>query len=354
MQNYKLSIIIPTYNASVYIEETLFSILKQRTKYTYEIIIINDGSTDNTIPALEKFTKNYPNVFLLNIDNSGPAIARNVGIESATGDYIAFVDSDDKLFPNAIENLLNLAISNDSDLVICGFEINNLQTEERFTYKDCSTVLRSREEIGSQFTSLYEKNLLNQIWNKIYKRTLLTDNQVVFPDYSYGEDRLFVFDVLEHVNTVTVTDDCYYEYCMRNNGSLVSKYCKEKFEICCEINSKLMRLADNFFCLTTRNLEIYDYMFVKSVISCITVLHSNSCTLTKLEKRANIEKIINTSQLYAALKRPLIGGFYFRIMKIILNTRSVSLTYFSTYWITKISQVAPKLFIRAKHFHNNK
>lgn len=354
MSNYTLSIIIPAYNAAIYIEETLTSILKQKTQYTYEIIIINDGSTDNTAEVMDKFAQNFPNINLINIENSGPAIARNIGISCATGDFISFIDSDDRLFPDAIENLISLALSNNSDLVICGFEINNIQIQERFTYHDDSCILNSKEELGYQFTSLYEKNLLNQIWNKVYRRTLLTDNQITFPNYKYGEDRLFVFQVLETVNRVTVTSDCYYEYYMRDNDSLVSKYCEDKFEICCEINRKLVDLATSFSCLSTENTAVYDYMFTKSVISCITVLHSNTCLLTKTEKKAEIAKIFHTPSFLLALKQPSNMGFYFKVLKIILKTKNVSLAYITTYWITNISKIAPKLFIRAKHFHNKK
>ena len=95
----KISVIIPVYNVEKYLRICLESILNQNFK-GYEIILINDGSTDNSLNICREYEKKYSNIIVINEENSGPSAARNKGLEYAKGKYISFIDSDDELLPN--------------------------------------------------------------------------------------------------------------------------------------------------------------------------------------------------------------------------------------------------------------
>ena len=117
---YNLSIIIPVYNSEKYIENCINSVLNQKTKYSYEVILINDGSTDNTAQILNKYST-HKNVEILNQDNSGISSARNSGLSKAKGEYIGFIDNDDWISDSYVETLLEAAYTDKADIVKCGY-----------------------------------------------------------------------------------------------------------------------------------------------------------------------------------------------------------------------------------------
>ncbi len=117
----KISVIIPVYNSGQYVLETIHSILNQ-TYPVYEIIVVNDGSTDTTRQVVESIKNDFSQIILLNQENSGPAAARNNGIKNATGEYIAFCDADDLWVRNKIEKQMQVFESKDVQLVYSGIE----------------------------------------------------------------------------------------------------------------------------------------------------------------------------------------------------------------------------------------
>lgn len=173
-KNINLSIVIPAYNASKYIFTCITSIVNQVTKYKFEVIIINDGSTDNTLEKLNEFKK-YDNVKVINQKNSGFSGARNRGIDEACGQYLMFIDSDDLLYQSSIEVLLNNAYERKADIVqgsYCSFNNNG----EKF-YTDFQLSEKEEKVIIPGFP-----------WGKIYKSELF--EKVRFPLNYWYEDTI--------------------------------------------------------------------------------------------------------------------------------------------------------------------
>lgn len=216
-----VSVIIPVFNAEKNIDYCIQSLLNQSFQ-NFEILIIDDGSTDNTLAVLKKYQFNE-RIRIIKQRNLGVSIARNSGISNASGKYIGFVDADDTVLPNYLENLVNaIRIESNIDVSICGFTIKDSSTK-KIEYKT-----NFEEKIVSA------SNMISHIfdfdgpqgfvWNKLWKKEIIVKNKISFnTDIRMAEDLLFVIDYLlcsKMVNIIPTTDYVYYQ----NNGSLSSTF----------------------------------------------------------------------------------------------------------------------------------
>lgn len=224
--NYRISIIVPVYNTEKYIERCLKSILDQ-TFEDYQLIIINDGSTDDSEKIIHKLTKKCKNVIYKKIKNSGVAHARNIGLSYATGDYIAFVDSDDYVAEEMFEKLYEMAISKKSELVCCAYKkIYKFQEKDIFpkNIKCYGKSLKNSKEI------LFNCN--PYITNKLFKRSLIVDNGISFDeDLRIFEDLLFCYKLFLVSNKICFVNECLYNYNCENDSSLTRKFSEKMFDI---------------------------------------------------------------------------------------------------------------------------
>lgn len=197
----KVSVIVPVYNASNYIEKCLDSLIKQSLK-EIEIIVIDDGSCDNTFKVL---SKHKDKIQLIRQKNSGVASARNKGLSVAKGDYIAFVDSDDWVDSDMFSKLYNKALENDYDVVECDFK-----------YVDDSKEWHGVVDIDKDVVTLNDKKqyfikMFPVIWNKIYKREKIKN--IKFKDGVWAEDVEFLYRVIPNIDTIgKVNEELYYYY----------------------------------------------------------------------------------------------------------------------------------------------
>ncbi len=175
--HYQLSIIIPTYNNADFLNKCIESVLSQNFNFTYEMIIINDGSTDHTNKVLDEY-RNKQCIKIIEQKNKGFSGARNTGIDFATGEYLMFLDSDDIILPNGINSLLSYAYQFEADIVEGGFET---------LYSDgISRKFPSSSEIVKPLIAL--GNLHGYLWGKVYKRELF--DGIRLPEGYWFEDSL--------------------------------------------------------------------------------------------------------------------------------------------------------------------
>ena len=194
-----ISIIVPVYNAEKTIKKCIDSILAQ-TYRNFELILINDGSRDSSLNILKEYENTDERIVVISQENSGVSVARNKGIDSAKGDYIIFVDSDDYIRENALEVLKGEIEKNSKlDMVISGFcMIKN--NEEKFY----SNLLENKNFNNLDFL-LNEKlfNFISTPWGKIYKAKIIKDNNIRFNEaLSLGEDTIFVLEYLKYIQEI--------------------------------------------------------------------------------------------------------------------------------------------------------
>lgn len=223
-----ISIIVPAYNSEASICRCVESILQQ-TFENLELIIINDGSTDNTEELCLKYT-NDSRVRLINKQNGGVSSARNRGIEEAAADYIIFADSDDYFVPTTCEILINAMMKNQSDFCLAGFNlmIEGNQVAEFIPSSGIQNRSYTINDLKDVFGYIYISNLFNSPWAKCYKKALIQSE--FNANYSLGEDLLFNLEYLKNCKSIYVSDKPVYNYCFLQSNSLSNKFSLGSFD----------------------------------------------------------------------------------------------------------------------------
>lgn len=209
----KVSIIVPIYNVEKYLEECLKSILLQSFK-NYELILINDGSTDLSKSIVEKFWKDS-RVIYVEQENKGLSEARNRGIEEAKGDYITFIDSDDWISNEYLENMISCAINEDADIVSMSYcQIKGKEKKERRRYYKVFET-----NCADSLFGFYDNNYA---WGKLIRTSIVKNNHIRFPAKMRYEDVGTMYKIYDHCQKIVVSDKGKYYYRVREN-SITSK-----------------------------------------------------------------------------------------------------------------------------------
>ena len=221
----KYSVIIPVYNVEKYIDRCLKSIISQNYD-DLEIIVIDNGSTDSSGSICDTYASEYSNISVYHIENHGVGAARNFGLSKARGEFIYFVDSDDYLVGNLFAEFEDKLVP-DLDLLVFSY-YNSFEQEltERNRTKKCLPYsgLYDKNDFIKIFTDLFLSDMLYTVWNKIYRREFLLENNLSFEQYELGEDVRFNLNVYRNVNKVYLSQDSYYVYVIGRKGSAMSGY----------------------------------------------------------------------------------------------------------------------------------
>lgn len=205
----KVSIIIPIYNAENYLEKSIDSILNQTLK-DIEIICINDCSTDNSLAILRKYAKIDNRIKIIEQkENKGAYVARNKGLELANGEYIGFVDADDYIEKETYEISYNTAKQKNSDIVVFGGK--TFQVEETWADKELTTPNITYED-NSIYALLKNNGARLQVWNKIYRKSMLNNNMIKFREGKIGLDTVFNFRVFPVAKRITFIPNKFYHW----------------------------------------------------------------------------------------------------------------------------------------------
>ena len=201
-----ISVIMPVYNGEKFVEKSINSVLKQTYK-NFELIIINDGSTDNTEEICLKYAKKDRRIKYFKIKNSGPSGARNKGIELSTGKYIMFIDSDDLYMENILEKMLHIA-KQGYECVICNRILKNSKEEKKIQLAE------NTMKIKNEFMEYLQKNkMFNPPYNKLYMTSILKDNKIRFDsNFICGEDYKFNIDYFDKIKTAKFINEFLYVY----------------------------------------------------------------------------------------------------------------------------------------------
>lgn len=337
----KLTVIMPAYNAAQFISASVDSVLAQ-TFRDLELIVVNDGSKDATAELVSAAAAADSRVRLITVENGGPARARNIALDAVAPDceYIMFIDADDLLRPDAVE--LALA-AQPADLVLLGFSILEVDGGVRNYCEPDEFINTAR--MKDCFSRLYTANLLNQVWAKLFRADIIREHSIRFPDWRWGEDRLFIFEYMTHSATLSVVSECLYKYVMHEGESLITRFYAPKAEVSVLIDEKIRGLCAAY---GVENDSGFRYMFAKSIFSCLTTLFSHSCRLSRREKREYVRSVLRMPEIKERCTG-CAGGFPVSCLTAVLRSGMPGLNLFVFRHVAAVGRLAPKLFMRLKH-----
>ena len=214
----KVSIIVPFFNTEKYIERCLNSLINQ-TLSDVEIVLINDGSTDNSIQIAKSFEKKDSRIKIIEQENKKQGAARNAGMKVATGEYIGFVDSDDWVDLDYYEKLYSAAKKYDADIALAtNVRIGNGKTKYRLNInkEDFIITLQEKFDIQNQPQNPCPTN-------KIYRKTILEKNNILWPEGVYCEDKLFTIQAVYYANGIVTVPSVFYYYFRNPHSTVKSK-----------------------------------------------------------------------------------------------------------------------------------
>lgn len=228
MKRDKISIVIPVYNASGYLDKCIESVLSQ-TYSNLDIIIVNDGSTDTSADVISKYLSDSRVVYIEQ-ENAGVSAALNRGMDCANGEFITFIGNDDYLEPEMYEKMLHALKTEDADMSVCDFNlVYEDGRDEQFNY---SKLKDETIDLQIDLYRYFSKCCINPrsnnyVWSRLYKSETIKKSGVRFEKLPIGEDTLFNFKLLVHINKVVLIENGFYNYLQRA-GSVVHNVAKKQ------------------------------------------------------------------------------------------------------------------------------
>lgn len=240
MEN-KISIIIPCYNIENFLCKTIDSVIVQ-TYTNFEVLLIDDGSTDNTLAICKRYAKRDNRIKFIHKENGGVSSARNAGLDSATGDWIFFLDGDDIILPNALLILLKNAQDNNCEIVEANYE--RIKNNERiYSPLICTKNYVESSEYAIKNTLLYKRVL---IYPRLFKNTLI-GKQRFDTTIKVGEDILFVIDLLLNNNiNIAHSGEVIYQYVQREGSAMHHTKTHEEYDILSDVMTNKLSKNTNY------------------------------------------------------------------------------------------------------------
>lgn len=222
--NELISVIVPVYNVEKYLRKCIDSIRKQ-TYLNLEIILVNDGSTDNSDKICNEYAKEDKRIRVINKTNGGLSSARNSGLEVANGTFIAFVDSDDWIESNMIEKMLSVALKEKADIVHCGIkQVGENGDIYKVLFED-NIILNSNDEI---LRAYFTEEISVIVCNKLFKRKVIDNIRMI--EGKNNEDNMYCIEVLLRTNKLVSISDAFYNYLQRNDSITKAQFTEKRMD----------------------------------------------------------------------------------------------------------------------------
>ena len=313
--NYKVSVIVPVYKVEPYLDRCIQSIVNQ-TYTNLEIILVDDGSPDNSPAMCDEWAKKDSRIVVIHKDNGGLSSARNAGVDTATGEYISFIDSDDYVDVDMIHSMLNYALDNNLSVVCCGrYRVSGDNKNEMFNLSS-DTICTGEEAIKQILIGGF---IEEAAWDKIYHKSIFKNRR--FPLGEINEDIVQTINILGSCDNVGHIGKSYYYYCENQNSITTSKYTPKK-KVC------LKHLDEIKLYLNTYYPHLLKYYYFLETRYCQGLLY------LLLDNREIFNKYrIDYNEVYTRFKKSFIKSQFGKVYSISERIKGLLIYLKLYYWI---------------------
>ena len=286
----EVSIIVPVYQVENYIRQCVDSILEQ-TFTDFELILVDDGSKDRSGQICDEYARIDERVKVIHQDNCGVATARNHAIDSASGNYLCFVDADDWIENTMVEKCIAKIEKYDADVLRHG-HVMELWNADKCVGQEKKNVPDFVEEFPhNQIAKNMEKfweNCSNYVWNYFFRKEAI--GSLRFPDIKISEDHIFVLNVLEQCEKICILSDSVYHYCMRM-GSCANRWQEEGIECQMKMIQACHHFMNCFEMESERKRKLLSNMILSAYAYTIYLLCFPECKWSIKEKMAKLREV---------------------------------------------------------------
>lgn len=325
-----LSIVIPCYNCEKTIEKCLKSI-KVCENIDKEILLIDDGSSDNTGKIIKRLNSEIDDLKYFRNSNHGVSFTRNFGIKKSLGKYIVFIDSDDYLERDFFDKMLDNI--KDCDISICNYKyVYSNKIDDNLIHLESDRM--SMMQFRNVFWMFFNGELINPPWNKIYNNTIINKYEIRFSEaLDLGEDLLFNLEYLRYCNKISFINEPLYNYVI-GTQTLSTKFRENYLDIEWFLMNKVETFVSEETISKGNEILLIEYR-AKVLISFIQSLFLENCNLSTKEKKKHIIKSIGLEDITILMRKFTPKCIEHMIMKVFILRKSVN----SIYYFQKLKQV---------------
>ena len=346
-----VTVIIPAYNVEDYVGRAIES-LQRQTFTDFEMLVVDDGSTDRTGDIIRQFTRHDLRIVDFHPQNGGAPAARNLALDHARGKYVYFMDADDWAEPSMLADMVAAAERDHLELVVAGFYIETYygRGDEHTTELKSrpSAIYPTQHEFRVAAAELFDQNLLYPPWNKLFLRERIESLNLRFRD-TFWDDFPFVLDYIRDVERVGVIERAYYHFIRQREDSETARWRADMYEKREEEHGWMLELYEHWdLSGDAPSMEMVQRRYAERLVGCIENVCSPECDLPVAEKKRLIREMIcsERAQVAVAVAQPRS-----RMMKAMLapiKSQNVDLAYREGKFISLVKRRNTKLFATLK------
>ncbi len=315
-----LSLIMPVYNNADCLEQSVSAVLGQ-TCADFELLLVDDGSTDDSGAVCDRLAAKDARIRVIHQPNSGAGAARNAGIDAATGQFLFFPDADDFYEPDMLAVMLEAEQRTGADVVVCGYhsfdesgELPPLLPDDRL-YPD-------RDTTRAFFTSCFPQGLAGYPWNKLYKKQLIDEHNLRFPDMRRFQDGMFNLDYFEHAASCCTVARPLYHYRVNTLGGVFRKYPPDIFDLLCRITDAYYAKLDAWALRGDDAERTVVPFFLNGVVGCIDNTYSPAWGFDHARRRAYFAQLAaHPTVRYCAARPHRLGRYADSVIALLVKRR---------------------------------
>lgn len=340
---YLVSIIVPVYNIADHLDRMVTAILNQSYK-KIEVLLINDGSTDNSLELCQDFKKQDDRIKVFDQANSGVSVARNRGIQESNGEYLFFFDGDDYVENDIIETMVK-NISPKIDMVVCGITIHNNYLANQVELRGIkeSEKMISMEELAYNYWEYYKLGVINSPCNKLFRKKQINQYQLNFPEgIKMGEDAYFNLSYLAHSSKIKIIQKPLYHYFIYSEQS--SKRINTDHYQMMVINFKKIKSFINQFhgFENPNTLAEFNYQFYREVLYSIKLIY-RSKEYNKNEKKKYLREMLNRNHDIERVRPQKVEDYF---LLPLFKKKAISILHFTFRITEQIKLVIKKVMLK--------